>query len=145
MIHYRVGEVAVEEAREVYRSCTLGARRPVDDDTRFVQMLRGANLIVSAWNENQIVGIARSLTDGSYVTYVADLAVRESHQRMGIGRELLRRTRLEVPLAQLVLFAAPQAIEYYEKIGFTRHASGWVLQPDQSLGRRKACNRVLGV
>ena len=63
MIHYRVGEVSVEEARRVYRACALGARRPIDDDARFAQMLRGANLIVSAWDEDEIVGIARSLTD----------------------------------------------------------------------------------
>ena len=133
MIHYRVGEVSVEEARRVYRACALGARRPIDDDARFAQMLRGANLIVSAWDEDEIVGIARSLTDWSYVTYVADLAVCESHQKRGIGLELLRRTRIEVPQTQLVLFAAPQAVDYYVKIGFTRHASGWVLQPDEAL------------
>ena len=133
MIEYRVGEVTLEEARIVYRACTLGARRPIEDDARFAQMLRGANLIVSSWDRNQIVGVARSLTDGVYVTYVADLAVRESHQKCGIGRELLRRTRIEVPQTQLVLFAAPQAVGYYEKIGFTRHPSGWVLQPDAAL------------
>lgn len=133
MISYRVGEVSMEEAREVYRDCTLGARRPTEDDERFAQMLRGANLIVSAWDDDRIVGVARSLTDGSYVTYVADLAVRESYQKQGIGRELLRRTRLEVPQTQLVLFAAPQAVEYYEKIGFTRHPSGWTLQPGHPL------------
>lgn len=59
MIHYRVGEVSIKEARAVYRACTLGARRPVDDDTRFSQMLRGANLVVSAWDEDEILGIAR--------------------------------------------------------------------------------------
>lgn len=133
MIDYRVGEVSTEQAREVYRACTLGARRPIEDDKRFAQMLRGANLIVSAWDRNEIVGLARCLTDISYVTYVADLAVCESHQKMGIGRELLRRVRNEVPQTQLVLFAAPQAVDYYEKIGFSRHPSGWVLKPDEPL------------
>jgi len=133
MIEYCVGEVAVEEARTVYRACTLGARRPIEDDARFSQMLRGANLIVFCWDENEIVGIARCLTDESYVTYVADLAVCDSHQKRGIGRELLRVVRRQFPQTQLVLFAAPQAVDYYAKIGFTRHESGWVLQPDAAL------------
>jgi GNAT superfamily N-acetyltransferase len=133
MITYRVGEVSGEEAREVYRDCTLGKRRPTEDDQRFTQMLRGANLIVSAWDDDRIVSVARSLTDRSYVTYVADLSMCDSYQKQGIGRELLRRTRMEVPQTQLVLFAASQAVDYYGKIGFTRHPSRWTLQPDQPL------------
>lgn len=134
MIEYRVIEnLDVEAARDLYRSCTLGARRPIEDDARFLSMLQNANLVVAAWDDELLVGIARTLTDWSYVSYVADLAVRESHQKRGIGTELLRRTRQAVPQTQLVLFAAPQAVDYYERIGFTRHPSGWVLKPDETL------------
>ncbi len=134
MIEYRVGETLdVEEARDLYRSCTLGARRPIEDEARFAQMLQNANLVVSAWDGELLVGVARTLTDWSYVSYVADLAVRESHQKRGIGTELLRKTRDAAPQSQLVLFAAPQAVEYYQRIGFTRHLSGWTLQPHEPL------------
>jgi len=134
MIEYRVVEnLDVEVARDLYRNCTLGARRPIEDDARFSQMLQNANLVVAAWDDELLVGIARTLTDWSYVSYVADLAVRESHQKRGIGTELLRRTREAAPQTQLVLFAAPQAVDYYERIGFTRHPSGWVLKPDETL------------
>ncbi len=134
MIEYRFSEkLDVEAARDLYRSCTLGARRPIEDATRFSQMLQSANLIVAAWEDDLLVGIARTLTDWSYVSYVADLAVRESHQKRGIGTELLRKTREAAPRAQLVLFAAPQAVDYYERIGFTRHPAGWVLKPDEVL------------
>lgn len=134
MIEYRVNErLDVEEARDLYRSCTLGARRPIEDDARFSPMLQNANLVVAAWDDELLVGIARTLTDWSYVSYVADLAVRASHQKRGIGTELLRRTRQAAPQTQLVLFAAPQAVDYYERIGFMRHPSGWVLKPDETL------------
>ena len=36
---------------------------------------------------------AEPLTDFAYVDYLADLAVRDTHQRHGIGTELIRRTR----------------------------------------------------
>lgn len=134
MIEYRIGAtLETDAARDLYRSCTLGARRPIEDETRFSQMLQSANLVVTAWDGALLVGIARTLTDWSYVSYVADLAVRESHQKRGIGRELLRQTRECAPLAQLVLFAAPQAASYYERIGFVRHPSGWTLQPHETL------------
>jgi N-acetylglutamate synthase-like GNAT family acetyltransferase len=96
-------------------------------------MLKNANLVVAAWDGELLVGLARTLTDWSYVSYVADLAVREQYQKRGIGTELLRRTRDAAPQSQLVLFAAPQAVDYYERIGFTRHSSGWTLQPHEPL------------
>jgi predicted N-acetyltransferase YhbS len=67
------------------------------------------------------------LSDFSYCTYLSDLAVRESHQRKGIGRELLRLVRAAGgPEAQLILLSAPDATGYYPHLGFTRHASAWI-------------------
>jgi predicted N-acetyltransferase YhbS len=92
-------------------------------------MIRHANLVVTAWKEELLIGIARTLTDFGYVGYLADLAVRASHQRQGIGIELMRRTREKMgPRSMLVLLAAPKATDYYPKIGFTRHESAWILR-----------------
>lgn len=133
-ISYRVGlGFSVEDARDLYRASTLGERRPLDDAERFAQMLSAANLVVSAWDDELLVGIARNLTDWVYVTYVADLAVRASHQKRGIGRELLRQTRDAAPQSQLVLLAAPKAEAYYPRLGFAPHNSAWTLKPDAPL------------
>jgi GNAT superfamily N-acetyltransferase len=56
-------------------------------------MLHHANLVVTAWDEDLLVGIARTLSDFAYVGYLADLAVRASHQRQGIGTALIQKTR----------------------------------------------------
>ena len=75
------------------------------------------------------MGLARTLTDFSYVGYLADLAVRLSHQRRGVGTALIERTRARLgPRSLLVLLAAPDARDYYPRIGFTRHESAWVLR-----------------
>ena len=131
MIEYRVGnDLNIDEIIELYCASSLGARRPVDDCERMAAMVRNANLVVTAWDGDLVVGIARSLSDGSYVTYLADLVVRESHQRLGIGKELIRRTQSEGgPQTQIVLLAAPAASEYYPRVGFTHHPRAWVLQP----------------
>jgi predicted N-acetyltransferase YhbS len=92
-------------------------------------MLRHANLVVTAWDKDLLVGIARTLTDFSYVGYLSDLAVRVSHQRRGIGIQLIQKTREKMgPRSMLVLLAAPRAVEYYPKIGFTKHNSAWTLK-----------------
>jgi GNAT superfamily N-acetyltransferase len=134
MITYRDDHrPALDEARDLYRASTLGERRPIDDDARFAAMLAQANLIVTAWDGALLVGISRALSDFSYVTYLSDLAVRVSHQRGGIGRELIRRTREAAPRATLLLLAAPAAERYYPHIGFVHHPQAWLLREGDAL------------
>jgi len=130
MITYRIGnDLPLDQVIDLYVASTLGERRPVDDRDRMAAMLRHANLVVTAWDGDLMVGIARSLTDFSYVTYLSDLAVRSSHQRHGIGRELISRTMDAAgPKAYLTLLSAPKAVDYYPHIGFEQHPSAWILR-----------------
>ena len=135
MIEYRRGnDLDLDQVIELYRASTLGERRPVEDRSRMAAMLRNANLVLTAWDGDVLVGISRSLSDFSYVTYLSDLAVRDSYQRRGIGRELMRRTREAAgPDASLVLLAAPKAVDYYPHVGFSRHESAWILLPGERI------------
>lgn len=119
-IEYRVGnDLDLDQVIELYIASTLGARRPVDDRERMGNMLANANLVVTAWDGELLVGIARSVTDWSFCTYLSDLAVRKAHQRQGIGKTLMERTRAETgPDAELILLAASDAVDYYPKVGF---------------------------
>ena len=65
---------------------TLGERRPVHDLACIQGMLANSNLVVSAWQGDQLVGIARSVTDFHYACYLSDLAVHENYQKLGIGK-----------------------------------------------------------
>lgn len=128
MIRYETGNALdLDLVLDLYRASTLGERRPVDDRGRMGEMLENANLVVSAWDGPLLVGISRSLSDFAYTTYLADLAVRASHQKGGIGRELVRRTQAAAPRARIVLLAAPKAEAYYPRIGFEAHPSAWFL------------------
>lgn len=134
MIEYRIGNsLEIDEVIDLYRASTLGERRPVDERPRMQRMLETANLVVTAWEGHLLVGISRSLTDFVYCTYLSDLAVRLSHQKAGIGRELIRRTQAEAPQATVILLAAPKAVDYYPHIGFTQHNSAWLLRPGETV------------
>lgn len=134
MIAYRLGnDLDLDAVIELYRASTLGERRPVEDRARMELMLRNANLVMTAWEGELLVGIARSVSDFSYCTYLSDLAVRASHQKQGIGRELIRHTQVQGGQATMVLLSAPQAVDYYPRIGFTHHAQAWTLASDARL------------
>jgi GNAT superfamily N-acetyltransferase len=122
-------ELDIREVLAIYRSSGLGERRPVADAERMAAMVRNANLIVTCRVAGEMVGIARSISDFSYVTYLSDIAVTRPFQRSGIGRALIDATRKEAPQAKIVLLSAPAAAGYYPHIGFSRHDSAWVMNP----------------
>jgi GNAT superfamily N-acetyltransferase len=122
-------DLDLDEVLEVYRSSGLGERRPIADRERFCAMVRNANLLVTCRIDGTLAGIARSISDFSYVTYLSDIAVSRPYQRSGIGRALIEATQKEAPQAKIVLLSAPAATEYYPHIGFSRHDSAWVLNP----------------
>ena len=132
---YRIGEVvSPEQFIGVLRRSSLADRRPIDDPDCVAGMLRHADLMVTAWQDALLVGVARSVTDFSYCCYLSDLAVDQHVQHAGIGRELIRKTREQLgPRCTIILLSAPSATDYYPRIGFTRHESAWVLSPDDAL------------
>jgi ribosomal protein S18 acetylase RimI-like enzyme len=130
MIQYRDdAKVTAEEAIDLYIRSTLGERRPINNKETFEAMLKNANLTITAWDQGKLIGISRSLTDFAYVTYLADLAVDQEYQRMGIGKELIAQTQKRLgPNCMIVLLAAPKANEYYEHIGFEHNPRAWTLK-----------------
>jgi predicted N-acetyltransferase YhbS len=135
VIEYRIGNALdFDQVVELYKASTLGERRPIGERERFAAMLENANLVITAWDGDLLVGISRSLTDFNYITYLADLAVRVSHQKQGIGRELMRRTQeAGGPKTTLLLLAAPAAEKYYPHVGFTHAPNAWLLKPGESV------------
>lgn len=122
MIQYQIeNNLSSKEFIDVLNRSTLSERRPVDDAERIAGMLKHGNLIVTARENGKLIGVSRSLTDFSFCTYLSDLAVDESYQHKGIGKELIRQTKIASPKAKLILLAAPKAVGYYPKIGMTKH------------------------
>lgn len=119
--------LAVAEFVDLLERSTLAERRPVDDGTRLAAMLENADIIVSARCDSLLVGVARAITDFAFCCYLSDLAVDETYQRRGIGRELLRRVSVEAgEHTRVILLAAPKAAQYYPHIGMIRHESCWI-------------------
>jgi len=119
-----------DEFLAVLNESTLGERRPVEDRGRIEKMCSNANLVITARHCGKLVGVARSLTDFTFCTYLSDLAVSEAFQKMGIGKALVKKTQEAVPGATLILLAAPKAIDYYPKIGMTRHEAAFIFRPE---------------
>ncbi len=119
--------LSAQELADVFRRS--GIRRPVDDLPRLEKMLEHGNLLATAWSGGQLVGVARALTDFSYCCYLSDLAVDKAYQKRGVGKRLVELVRERVGAqSMLLLLAAPEAADYYPKIGFEAVSNGWIIK-----------------
>jgi GNAT superfamily N-acetyltransferase len=119
-IEYQINiPLSSKQVSEVFISS--GIKRPVNDLNRIQRMIDNADINISAWDGERLVGIARAITDFAYCCYLSDLAVHLDYQKTGIGTELVKQLREHLgEEVSLILFSAPTAMEYYPLIGFEK-------------------------
>jgi len=121
-------ELSAAEFRAVLIASSLGQRRPVDEPARLEQMLRQADVIVTARDGGRLVGVSRAITDFAFCCYLSDLAVAQAYQHQGIGKQLVAETRSAAgEKSNLLLIAAPGAEGYYRKLGMKHVDSCWLI------------------
>lgn len=120
-------DLTAQEFKDLLVRSTLGERRPIDDTERLEKMCRHADIIFTARFNGKLVGVARSISDFSFATYLSDLAVDEAFQKLGIGKRLIQETKKLVPDGKLVLLSAPAAVDYYPKIGMKQFIQTYVI------------------
>lgn len=120
--------LSVEDYVSVIGATYMRDHRPIANAGRIARMLDGSNMIVTArTGDGRIVGLGRGISDGEWVCYLADLAVRDDFQRQGIGTGILMTVKAILgPGMGIVLMAYPQAVEYYRKIGLGEMQSFYV-------------------
>lgn len=112
-------EITAVDLAQIFKNS--GIHRPVDDLPRLKLMLKNADILWTAWDNQKLVGIARAITDYSYACYLSDLAVNKTYQHHGIGRRLIESLHSQIgPDVSLLLLSAPSALEYYPKVNFER-------------------------
>lgn len=111
------------------RVATLYRRAPIlrqtDSADRLRRAFEAAQLVLSAWHGERLVGLARVLTDGVEVAYLCDLAVEPDVQGLGIGKRLINEVMEHCKGAELVLRDSNLSTGFYEHLGFQPIENGW--------------------
>lgn len=125
---YKLNEpLSLQAARRFYQESTLAGQRPVDFSDTMLQMLNCPNLIITAWDGYQLVGIVRTMTDFCYIAYLADLAVHKAYQNSGIERRLIIETQVQLaPYCKIVILGVTDEPNEYNRIGFTEHKPTYI-------------------
>ncbi|MFN1218364.1 GNAT family N-acetyltransferase [Chryseobacterium kwangjuense] len=100
-----------------------------EDTDRIKKMHDNADIVVTAWAEDQLVGLARSISDFCYCCYLSDLCVRNEYKQKGIGKELVRITKeLAGNECKLILHSSPNAMNFYSNIGMEQINSAFIIK-----------------
>ncbi|MBW4642970.1 MAG: GNAT family N-acetyltransferase [Goleter apudmare HA4340-LM2] len=85
------------------------------------QALMNSHSLITAWDENKLVGLGNAISDGFLVVYYPHLLVLPEYQRQGIGRTIIQMlTSRYADFHQQILLAETKAFNFYKKCGFQR-------------------------
>lgn len=97
------------------------------DPEAVMRCLMGSNLVVTAWDGEQLVGTARVITDGVCYATLWDVIVHPAYRGQGIGTALVERALapfLGRGFSYIALFSVAGAEAFYERLGFQSHPRG---------------------
>ena len=80
-------------------------------------------LILGAYDGDKLVGIIRTVGDGSSVVFIQDILVYPEYQRKGIGTRLLREVMdrySSVYQMELMTDNTAKTVSFYQSVGFVK-------------------------
>lgn len=118
-ITYRLNrDVDPARVAALYRS--VGWEHLAGDLERLRAALRGSTEVVSAWDGDELVGVARVITDGAMFGLILGVAVRPDRQGGRIGSQLVQRLIERAPDLSYHLWTRNRRFAFYERLGFGR-------------------------
>ena len=83
--------------------------------------LINSHSLVTAWHEEELVGLGNAISDGYLVVYYPHLSVLPTYQHQGIGLEIFNRLKAKYSgFHQHVVLADRNAVGFFERCGFRR-------------------------
>ncbi len=89
---------------------------------KLFKALQNSQTVITAWDNDKLVGLSNALDDGELTAFVCYLLVHPDYQKCGIGRELIGQMKEKyADYLHLILIAEkPHLVEYYENLGFKK-------------------------
>lgn len=80
-------EFSIEQLYALYDS--VGWTAYTKDISGLQTGLAQSSLVISAWEDEKLVGLIRALTDGQTIAYIQDILVRPDYHKQGVGSQLM--------------------------------------------------------
>lgn len=97
--------------------------------------LINSHSLVSAWDNDRLVGIGNAISDGYLVVYYPHLLVHPEYQGKGIGQMIVQKMQEKYGQFHMQMLTADgKAIDFYKKTGFVRAGNTepmWIYNGDE--------------
>lgn len=101
-----------------------------NDMLKLMESIKSSLLVVTAWEEENLIGLIRAVGDGLTIVYIQDILVKKSYKRMGIGTRLLKEVLKEYKDVRQKVLLTDESKEtrgFYEENGFVSCDKGKVV------------------
>ncbi|TYR73996.1 GNAT family N-acetyltransferase [Rossellomorea vietnamensis] len=124
ILSYQEKEIKACDISSLYKDAGWWEERGTGD---IEKMLR-AQISVGAWKGDTLIGFARAVSDGVFRAYLEDVVIHSNWQRSWIGKRLVCRLLDDLAHIDIIsLFCEVEHIPFYEKTGFKRSRSQFVM------------------
>ena len=115
------------------RIATLYRRAPLlrrtDNPDALWRAFQASSLVLTLWEGDRLVALARVLTDGEQTSYLCDLAVEPDEQGAGVGKRMVDEILARCEGTELILRDSDLSTGFYERLGFEPVDNAWVRKP----------------
>ena len=90
---------------------------------RLYKGIKNSLKVYAAYDEEELIGLIRSVGDGETVLYIQDILIDPKYQGMKIGSKLIEETVLRFKHVRQILLStdnSPKLIRFYEKNNFVQ-------------------------
>lgn len=113
-------EYREEEILRLYTE--VGWTAYTKDMSALEQGYKHSLLVLSAYENEELLGIVRAVGDGHTIVFVQDILVFPEKQRQGVGTALLKAVLDRYPdvrQIELVTDNTPKTVAFYKSLGFS--------------------------
>lgn len=114
-------DVPVEQLVELYNSVGWLAYTNDEQRPNLLKAIQNSTHVVTAWDGDKLVGLARCLSDDVSICYLQDILIHPEYQRLGIGRKLLLNCLerfAHVRMKVLITDDEERQKRFYESLGY---------------------------
>lgn len=119
----RSEQIDLQQLQHLFqRTAFWASDRRLDD---LAIALQHSNPVISAWDDDRLIGFARAISDGIYRATIWDVVIHPDYQGAGLGRKLVETvlSHPHVNRVERVYLMTTHQQSFYEKIGFEVNSS----------------------
>jgi GNAT superfamily N-acetyltransferase len=108
------------------------------------QAFRCSTFCWFGYENGQLVAVARAISDLTWCSYLADVAVAPHHQGLGYGRQLMQAICNQLlPHGKIFIYSVIDKTGFYQRYGFELLTTGMVCASEESLFSQRQQGYVL--